>query len=171
MFSFNPRSKLLHVIAIFLVLLFMGGVFSTQAAIRWQEDFDDPAIDGKGATGNTLDMDGVTKWDIDVSGASLTTSSDWEHYEGMYIEIPQTLYVTGHYGLGRDGEVILSVEDRLYTPTSITVPGSSALAYQEANDLSRILLDDGSQRMFPPVLPYLGVGNTLRAGDTLQGLS
>ena len=43
----------------------------------WQENFDAPALDGKGAVNNVIDMSGVTNWSIDVSNASLTASSDW----------------------------------------------------------------------------------------------
>lgn len=96
--------------------------------------------------------------------------ADWESLEGMLVTIPQQLYATDNYTLGRDGEVLLAVGDRLYTPTQVTAPGASANAYQAANDRAKILLDDGSTRMYPSVVPYLGEGDTLRAGDTLSNL-
>lgn len=43
----------------------------------WSEDFNAPELDQKGATFETIDMAGVTKWSIDVSGAALTATSDY----------------------------------------------------------------------------------------------
>ncbi|MFC1452734.1 hypothetical protein ACFLSJ_05240 [Verrucomicrobiota bacterium] len=45
----------------------------------WSEDFNDPAIQGKGAFGptNQIDMAGVTNWTIDISMASLSEDTDW----------------------------------------------------------------------------------------------
>ena len=48
--------------------------------------------------------------------------SDWERYEGMLITLPQELTVTETFTLGRFGEVSLSVDGRLYNPTSIVAP-------------------------------------------------
>ncbi len=106
-----------------------------------------------------------------VVALPIASPNDWERYEGMSIAIPHTLYATDNYAQGRDGEVILSVGDRLYTPTNVTAPGASANAYQDVNDRSQILLDDGSKRMFPAVAPYIGADDTLRVGDTLPGLN
>ena len=95
----------------------------------------------------------------------------WERYEGMLINIPQTLYATGNYNQGRYGEVDLSVGDRLDNPTNVVAPGAPALALQDLNDRSRIQLDDGSTVEHPSTAPYVGVGNTLRAGDTIPELT
>ena len=96
----------------------------------------------------------------------------WEQYEGMLINIPGPLYVTDNYGQGRYGEVDLSIGDRLDTPTNVVAPGTPALALQDLNDRSRIQLDDGSTVQNPaPLPPYIGTGNTLRAGDTIPELT
>jgi predicted extracellular nuclease len=95
----------------------------------------------------------------------------WEQYEGMLIHVPQTLYVTGNYSQGRYGEVDLSVFDRLDNPTNVVLPGADALALQNLNDRSRIQLEDGSTSENPIPAPYMGEGNTLRAGDTLPSLT
>ena len=51
-------------------------------------------------------------------------------------------------------------------------PGEAALAVADLNRRSRITLDDGSKLIYPlPLPPYLGVNNTVRVGDTLDGLS
>ena len=95
----------------------------------------------------------------------------WEQYEGMLINMPQTLYATGNYNQGRYGEVELSVSDRLDQPTNIVEPGAAAIALQDLNDRSRIQLEDGRTAQNPDPAPYIGIGNTLRAGDTIPGLT
>jgi predicted extracellular nuclease len=95
----------------------------------------------------------------------------WEQHEGMLINIPQTLYATGNYAQGRYGEVDLSVDGRLNTPTNVVAPGAPAIALQELNDRSRIQLEDGSTVQNPATAPYMGVGNTLRTGDTIPELT
>jgi predicted extracellular nuclease len=98
--------------------------------------------------------------------------SDLERYEGMLVHLPQALFVTGNFTLGRFGEVDLSVADRLFIPTSITTPGSSAAALQDLNNRRRILLDDGSNVQNPlPLPPYLAADGTLRAGDKTTNLA
>ncbi|WP_237055155.1 ExeM/NucH family extracellular endonuclease [Microbulbifer sediminum] len=96
-----------------------------------------------------------------------------ERFEGMLVEFPQDLTVTGNYDLARYGEVELS-SGRLFIPTNVVEPGSAALARQAANDLNRILLDDGSTVRNPAVIPYpapqLGADNSLRAGTMVSGL-
>ena len=95
----------------------------------------------------------------------------WEQYEGMLINVPQTLFATDNYNQGRYGEVDLSVGDRLDNPTNVVAPGASALALQDLNDRSRIQLDDGSRVEPPATAPYVGIGDTLRAGDTVSELT
>ena len=95
----------------------------------------------------------------------------WETYEGMYIKVDQQLFVTGNYTLGRYGEVDLSIDGPLFTPTQVELPGAPALALQDLNDRSRVLLDDASTIQNPePLPPYLGPNGTLRPGDTIPGL-
>jgi predicted extracellular nuclease len=95
----------------------------------------------------------------------------WEWYEGMLIHLPDTLYATGNYTQGRYGEVDLSVNGRLDTPTNVVEPGSDAIAQQDLNDRSRIQLEDGRTSSNPVPVPYIGDGGTLRAGDTIPGLT
>ena len=64
----------------------------------------------------------------------------------MLVTLPQSLTVTETFTLGRFGEVSLSVGGRLLTPTSVVAPGAPALAQQDLNDRSRILLDDGNNQ-------------------------
>ena len=119
--------------------------------------------------------------DIAVCGTGTATASIvnlpvstldvWEQHEGMLMTFPQTLFVTENYNQGRYGEVDLSVFDRLDNPTNVVLPGADALALQDLNDRSRIQLEDGSTIQNPDPAPYMGEGNTLRAGDTLPGLT
>ncbi len=95
----------------------------------------------------------------------------WEAYEGMLVTIPQTLYVTGNYNQGHYGEVDLSVNARLDTPTNVVSPGTAANLLQALNDRSRIQLDDGRTASNPSPPPYFGTNDTLRAGDTLSGIT
>lgn len=102
----------------------------------------------------------------------VSSLDDWEPLEGMFVTLPQTLYVTENFNQGRYGEVWLSVDDRLFNPTNVVEPGAPALALQDLNDRSRVQLDDGSTLENPlPLPPYLGLNGTLRAGDTVDGVS
>ena len=109
---------------------------------------------------------------IDVQ-LPVSASDALERYEGMRVRLPQTLTATENYNLGRFGEVWLSSGGRLMTPTAVAAPGADANAVQAANDLNRILFDDGSETENPdPIVypaPELSAVNTLRSGDTVAG--
>ncbi len=120
------------------------------------------------STGNAL----PTATSVTLPVASL---NDWEAFEGMRISIAQDLTVTENFTLGRFGEVALSVNGRLLNPTSVTTPGAAAIALQDLNNRSRILLDDGNnqQNIDPTLYPAggLSANNTLRSGYTVNGLT
>ncbi len=95
----------------------------------------------------------------------------------MLVRLPQTLYVTEHFQLGRFGQVVLSSGGRLMQPTNIYAPLSAeAMALQAANNLNRIILDDASQVQNPDPIVFarsglpLSASNTLRGGDTATGI-
>lgn len=98
-----------------------------------------------------------------------------ERYEGMLVRLAQTMYVTEHYQLGRFGQVTVSYDKRLAQPTNVVEPGVDALALQAANNLRRIILDDGSNIQNPDPIVFsrdgsaLSASNTLRGGDTISG--
>jgi uncharacterized protein len=104
------------------------------------------------------------------------SSTYLERYEGMLVRLPQTLYVTEHYQLGRFGEVVLSAGGRLPQPTGIAEPGAAAIAVQAANDLNRITLADASYEQNPAAIVFarggapLSADNTLRGGDHVTGV-
>ncbi|WP_084622513.1 ExeM/NucH family extracellular endonuclease [Demequina oxidasica] len=100
-----------------------------------------------------------------------------EAYEGMLVTVPQTLYVTEMYLLGRFGELTISGDGRLDQPTAVAQPGAAANAIQAANDLNRIKVDDATQAQNPDPIVFGGGGdplsaiNPLRGGDTIDGLT
>jgi predicted extracellular nuclease len=104
-------------------------------------------------------------------GLPVAAIDDLEPFEGMLVTVSQTLYATEHYNLGRYGELWLSAGQRLWIPTNVAAPGPPALALQELNDRSRLLLDDGSTVQNPALVPYLAPDNTLRLGDGVDGLT
>ncbi len=99
-----------------------------------------------------------------------------EQYEGMLVRLPQTMYVTEHFQLGRFGQVVLSADARLQQPTNVAAPGADANALQAANNLNKIILDDASQAQNPDPILFargglpLSASNTLRGGDTATGI-
>ena len=101
--------------------------------------------------------------------------SDLERFEGMRVTISQELTVTEVFTLARFGEAALSVGGRLETPTNAVAPGADAIALQDLNDRSRILLDDGNnqQNIDPTRYPQggLSASNTLRVGDSVPSLT
>lgn len=111
--------------------------------------------------------------DVTLPFASATAA---EQYEGMLVRLPQTLYVTEHYQLGRFGQVVLSVDARQKQPTNVVLPGADAQALQEQNNLSRIIVDDALNNQNPDPILFgrgglpLSADNTLRGGDTATGI-
>ena len=105
----------------------------------------------------------------------LASADALEAVEGMLVVAPQTLYVTEMFQLGRFGQVVVSSGDRLYQPTDIAAPGAAAAAVQAANDLNRLILDDGENSQNPDPIVFgrdggeLTAANTLRGGDTATG--
>ncbi len=96
-----------------------------------------------------------------------TTNGDLERYEGMLITFPETLTVSQNYFQGRYGQVTLSSDGRMYNPTN-----GNGLGDTFDLDARRILvLDDGYSGQNPAPIPYIGPDNTLRAGDTVAGLT
>jgi len=98
----------------------------------------------------------------------LANADDMERYEGMLVTITSPLTASQNYFQGRYGQVTLSAGGRLYKPTNLYPAGSpSAVALQNLNARSSIILDDGSSQQNPNPTPYFAADNTLRAGDTL----
>jgi len=125
-----------------------------------------------------------TTIDIDLP---VTAASDLERYEGMLVRFPEPLTVTEHFQLGRFGQVVLSANGRLITPTNVVDPNdnpasgnnvtgttnvAAVTALQTANNLRKIVLDDASSAQNPATVPYLNpANNTLRIGSNVNNLT
>ena len=98
-----------------------------------------------------------------------------ERFEGMLVRLPQTLYVTEHFQLGRFGQVVVSSGGRLAQPTSVAAPGAAGHRDPASNDLNRLVIDDGTNLQNPDPIAFgrgglpLSAANTLRGGDTATG--
>lgn len=99
------------------------------------------------------------------------TQDELEALEGMLVQVTNTLTASQNYFQGRYGQVTLSADGRLVKPTNLYPAGSvAAEQLAEANAQRQLLLDDGSSLQNPTPIPFIGADNTLRAGDTLDGL-
>lgn len=136
-------------------------VQGTAGENQGQTQISSPTVTQCGTTGN------VTPVDITLPFAS----ADYlERYEGMLVRLPQTLYVTEHFQLGRFGQVVLtSRPDRLQQPTNVVLPGAAANALQAANNLDRIILDDDTNVQNPDPILFGRGGTPLSAANTLRG--
>jgi predicted extracellular nuclease len=138
-----------------------------------------------GSTGGTQTQITASSVEICSTSASIApvdvtfpvaSATALERYEGMLVRLPQTLFVTEHFQLGRFGQVLLSAGGRLQQPTEIVAPGAAALAQQATNELNQILLDDDVQIQNPDPIRFgrgsaaLSASNTLRGGDTINGV-
>jgi predicted extracellular nuclease len=117
----------------------------------------------------------------------VATLGDLERYEGMRVQVSQTLTVTEHFNLARYGELTLSVNGRLPQPTNFIDPNdatasgtsssgaSNVAAINAQNNLnarSSILLADTGSTQNPGVIPFIDpVNKTLRTGSTVASLS
>ena len=125
--------------------------------------------------------DGVVVCDESASVAPtevqlpFSSEADRERYEGMLVNLTQTLTVTELFQLGRFGQVTLSSGGKLAQPTNVVEPGAEASALQAANDLNRIVVDDALNNQNPDPIAFgrdgqpLSAANTLRGGDTATG--
>ncbi len=92
---------------------------------------------------------------------------DLEPYEGMLVTFPEALTASQNYFQGRYGQVTLSAEGRMFQPND----GNGLGDTPDYNLRRTIVLDDNSDAQNPNPVPYIGLENTLRAGDILSGLT
>lgn len=101
-----------------------------------------------------------------------TINDDLERYEGMLVTLSGPLTASQNYFQGRYGQVTLSVNGRMEVPTNKYRPNTAqAINLAYANQRSRIVLDDGTSVQNPDPTPYIGLDNTLRAGDTVTSVT
>ena len=82
--------------------------------------------------------------------------NDLERVENMLVTFPETLTVTGTFGVGRYGELVLSSEGREFQQNSFDRPGSAgSLAVAALNARRYVVLDDSksAQDLDPDSLP------------------
>lgn len=108
---------------------------------------------------------------VEVSLATVASTTDMERYEGMLVRITDTLTVNQTNFVGSWGQLTVSAGGRTLTPTNVLRPGPAALALQAANLARSIVLDDSSATKFPNPTPYLWQDGTVRAGDTVSGVT
>lgn len=113
----------------------------------------------------------VTPTDLTLPRAA---ADDLEPYEGMLVRFTQTLTVTEFFQLGRFGQVVVSSQGKLRQPTDVyDALDPQRAALQAANDLDRLIIDDGDngENVDPIVFGRggapLAANNTLRGGDTI----
>lgn len=91
--------------------------------------------------------------------------ADFEQYEGMLVTFPETLTAAQNFFQGRYGQVTISAEGRMYHPNN----GQGDTA--DYNLRRSFILDDGRTSQNPAPIPYMGFDDTLRAGDTIVGMT
>lgn len=100
--------------------------------------------------------------------------SDWERYEGMRVELPGAVTVTGNDALLRFGYVDVSLAGRMYQPTELHAPGPQARELAAANQRARLRVDDARASENPDRIWWLEqpVSNRRpwRVGTEVEGL-
>jgi predicted extracellular nuclease len=111
---------------------------------------------------------------VTLPAAAIT---DFEKYEGMYVQFTQSLVISEYFNYDQFGEIVLALplpgETRAFSGTAIDAPGTAATARTAANLLRRITLDDGNGNSNPAVLRHpngdpFSKTNYFRGGDTVQ---
>ncbi|MCM1530791.1 MAG: ExeM/NucH family extracellular endonuclease [Bacteroides sp.] len=100
----------------------------------------------------------------------LSSSADFERFEGMALRIAHPLYLVSTYQLANDAAIELSSK-RLRSPTDYNMPGSDAYRLAvDSNRTNRLLLDDGSTNRNPSENPWLDADGTCRTGQITDSL-
>lgn len=100
------------------------------------------------------------------------TLRDPERFEGMRVQFPQTLVVTGNAGWARSRSYAVSPA-RLLSPTQIAPPGPLVQAARHRDSLARLVVDDdfGWQEHAGVSMPSGLAGRApLRTGSRVSGL-
>ena len=96
-----------------------------------------------------------------------------EAVEGMWVRLPQSMAVTEVFNAARFAEFTVAT-DRLFQPTQVVAPGAEAVALQDLNDRSRLIIDQGFEGAY--VTPFqpgldgtpLNASNPIRVGYRIQ---
>lgn len=96
--------------------------------------------------------------------------ADFGPYQGMLVRFAQSLTASQVEFLGDRGEISLSSGRLEVTTNRYRVNTPEELALRAANARNLIVLDDGIF-VAPPVIPYIGADQTVRAGDSTRDLT
>ncbi|MBW7882731.1 MAG: ExeM/NucH family extracellular endonuclease [Caldilineaceae bacterium] len=139
-------------------------------------EFQDQTQISLSATSNPITCGAGSVTPVDIT-LPVPDASYLERFEGMLVRMPQALYVTEHFQLGRFGQTVVTANpDRLRHPTHVATPGAAAQAVAASNDLNRIIVDDELNNQNPDPVKIarngqpLSASNTLRGGDSVTGL-
>ncbi|MDQ3632516.1 MAG: ExeM/NucH family extracellular endonuclease, partial [Actinomycetota bacterium] len=142
---------------------------------------DSVRITGKAIEFNGLtEITSVTAREVLASGVALPEATTFdlpadttarERLEGMRIVAPETLSVTESRNADNFGELRLSADGVLKTPTEVAEPGDPARAIAAANARRNVILDDAKGPSNPRPVPYFTPADSLRRGDTTTGLT
>jgi predicted extracellular nuclease len=118
----------------------------------------------------TLQGTGYSIAPVDVA-LPIAPGDTLERFENMLVRITTPLTVQDNGLQARFGLLTLAAGGRQQTPTNVHRPLSpAALALEELQSRSFILLDDGTTLQNPNPTPYLGPNGMPRVGDSVSGL-
>ncbi len=149
----------------FLSLLLVFSMMSAETI--WIENFDDPAIDGKGDNQGTIDMDGVTKWNIDTTNGTVVSGDYWWvnglRFEGLDVDDTQD-------GLGVEWWTE-TIDISGYTDVAISIDVAFAATGYEATDylIGTYVLDGGAAVEFGNVTDPESSYTTTFTASNLSG--
>jgi predicted extracellular nuclease len=113
----------------------------------------------------------------------VTAFTDFEHFEGMRVTMPQALVISEYFNYGRFNETVVGIppngRTRFDSPTAVQEPNTAATAALLADYAKRRLtLDDGRsvQNPSPPYFPGMvdtpfTLANAFRGGDTVKDVT
>jgi predicted extracellular nuclease len=137
--------------------------YTPSGATRTLTELTNPTAATVRASGLTIAPTNISY--SDVASGAITLA----RYEGMLVNITDTLTVNQADYLGERGELTLAI-GRKETATNKFRPNTpERAALTAANARNELILDDGSITI-PLSVPYLGQDGTVRAGDTVTGL-
>ncbi|MEP7155388.1 MAG: ExeM/NucH family extracellular endonuclease [Betaproteobacteria bacterium] len=131
------------------------------------------------STGNPLPAVVTVTLPVAVQG-------DLERYEGMRVQLLQTLTVSDHFDLAHFGEITVTANGRAIQPTSVVDPNDNPASGTNSSgatnvpavnaflDLARrsSIILDGSFQTYPTTVPFLDTTtNTIRLGSTVSAVS
>jgi predicted extracellular nuclease len=119
---------------------------------------------------------------VNLPAAATTQNSDGrlvadlERFEGMLIQLPQTMTVAELWNLERYGSVLLSEGGRQHIYTTQNPPDIAGFdAHNETVASRRLILDDGQRAAYVSPVRYLSAGAapgySIRIGDQVSGIT